>query len=361
MTSAFETAGSWWRCAQYELRGDYICPWPGADVTPYDPWAAFQSKKGKRLDRQPPYESLMLLADTIPRDVSLPLPPDAEKSLLHWCRDHGLLGILMHRTLAVTLWPQWGHRTSWGNISMNDQPHPIINRYVRAPNGWLWNVEHVAGVVSETEAEIGLPVPEELWPSRLAPPTAIVSDLLGLECGEEPLDRTWSSYFPGIDPSEAMTFNYPIPLQDKFWALYAEPVHEFIEVAHVLRDAALTLGQWKDRRFEGKEFKLEVQASAHWLAILSGTVSPVIAARKDGKLTEHWVSTSLLAALAMMAHLDLTGRHRVIRCANLNCGHLFVQAAYQAEYCSLKCREAAQKRRYRARKKEARNGQTWTE
>jgi hypothetical protein len=48
-----------------------------------------------------------------------------------------------------------------------------------------------------------------------------------------------------------------------------------------------------------------------------------------------------------MALLDLTERRRVLTCRT--CGRVFVSAAYQALYCSERCRSTAQKRAYRAR------------
>jgi predicted RNA-binding Zn ribbon-like protein len=181
-----------------------------------------------------------------------------------------------------------------------------------------------------------------------------MSDLLGLEWGEEKLS-SWGEYFQTLNWEEREQYHYPPPLSPGFWKLYTEPIHEFILAARELRDAVIVLGQCKDGRSEAAKASDATQR----LAALSGGVSPIILVRQGKKLprlSEHWVSTSLIGSLAMMAHLDQIGRHRVLRCANPPCSHLFVTSAYQAEYCSIKCREAAQKRRYRARTKEAQDG-----
>src|SRR5262249_12488386 len=63
--------------------------------------------------------------------------------------------------------------------------------------------------------------------------------------------------------------------------------------------------------------------------------------------TRGWRTKSLLGAFAAMAGLDLTGRGRAADCAA--CGRPGVGGAYQARYCSARCRNTAVKRAYRAR------------
>ena len=83
---------------------------------------------------------------------------------------------------------------------------------------------------------------------------------------------------------------------------------------------------------------------------LNALVSPASSALwplRDGSFEQRWVSPSLLASLAMMVLQDLTEHRRILRCTT--CGRIFVSAAYQAQYCSAKCRSTAQKRAYRER------------
>ena len=84
------------------------------------------------------------------------------------------------------------------------------------------------------------------------------------------------------------------------------------------------------------------------LHALTRTIRPTLLP-SDGVLRQEWLSTSLLGTLAMMVLLDLTERRRILTCEK--CGGVFVTKAYQARYCSDRCRFTAQKRRHRARQK----------
>ena len=60
-----------------------------------------------------------------------------------------------------------------------------------------------------------------------------------------------------------------------------------------------------------------------------------------------WRAKSLLTSCAMMAYLDLVAGKRVLACEV--CDKPFVSGAYQARYCSERCRNTALKRAYRGR------------
>jgi hypothetical protein len=81
-------------------------------------------------------------------------------------------------------------------------------------------------------------------------------------------------------------------------------------------------------------------------ASLAAGARPMLAVGPTG-LTRAWRAKSLLGAFAAMAWLDLTGRGRIADCDE--CGRPYVSGAYQARYCSPRCRNTALKRAYRAR------------
>ena len=81
-------------------------------------------------------------------------------------------------------------------------------------------------------------------------------------------------------------------------------------------------------------------------ASLAAGARPVLAVGPTG-LTRAWRAKSLLGAFAAMAWLDLTGGGRVADCDE--CGRPYVSGAYQARYCSDRCRNRALKRAFRER------------
>lgn len=102
-----------------------------------------------------------------------------------------------------------------------------------------------------------------------------------------------------------------------------------------------------------------MDASALWLALRPSrvrgplnahlrAVSPALDTLADGRVVQVAHSPSLTGHLAFMASLDLAEGWRMLDCRN--CRVPFLTRAYQARYCSDRCRNAAQKRRHRARK-----------
>ena len=132
MTEPFDVgSGAWWRFSRYELRDGRIGPSPGARLEEFDPWAAFRRARSASKREDPPYRSLLVLAQELKLSPSgqvrigaIPLPPDGQMSgfavepaltltpesetkLLAWCSEYGLLGVLPHRSQMVALAPRW--------------------------------------------------------------------------------------------------------------------------------------------------------------------------------------------------------------------------------------------------------------
>ena len=122
--------GGWWRWTRYEIRDGYIRPAPGSRLESYDPrdiWLSTRppaKSSNQRRSGEPPYQSLLRLLgeleyrrpgdaplDFKPAQVDLllaPLTDESEAKLLEWCAQYGLLGILLHRTVQITLAPRTG-------------------------------------------------------------------------------------------------------------------------------------------------------------------------------------------------------------------------------------------------------------
>jgi hypothetical protein len=156
---------------------------------------------------------------------------------------------------------------------------------------------------------------------------------------------TWGKFFPDVPEKEKETYFYPIPNSDDFWSLYAESIEDFLTGALLLHDAI------EETELEPNE---EYAQTLHYnLNFLLPPVSTIIKRSEDGSLQQRWMAPSLLSCFATMAAQDLTQNRKVLACEN--CNKMFVTEAYQARYCSDKCRRTAQKRRYREKLKEASN------
>jgi hypothetical protein len=169
-------------------------------------------------------------------------------------------------------------------------------------------------------------------------PSVIITDAYN----QESLSETWANYFPYASKEEAETYFYPLPYSYGFWHRYAESVDAFLAGALFLRDA---LAGINDQADEGKRYR-----GIQMLNQLVSNASMVLDQSEDGTLQQEWLFPSLLSCFAVMALQDLTQQRRVLSCDN--CNRPFVTEAYQARYCSDKCRRTAQKRRYRKRLKE---------
>jgi hypothetical protein len=190
----------------------------------------------------------------------------------------------------------------------------------------------------------------------------------------------FAKYFPGIGVREEDYPKLPKPLTEEFWAAYREPVQDFMWQAKHMSDALVALstipidvylayqeradpeeevaiclpdGSWTiDSR--GNDF---FRGKSH-LNDLTATVAPVLQAAKVGTqaaMSERWVFRSLLASLAMMAHRDLVSGARLHVCTH--CGSPFPSINPRAAYCSVRCRNTAQKRRQRHPELRARKGE----
>ncbi len=185
-------------------------------------------------------------------------------------------------------------------------------------------------------------------PSRFSPPGVVLQDIPTLQTRFERLDETWGGYFPTILEGERASYEYPLPYEsEEFWQVYAEPVQEFLGAAWVLRNALEWLGQWKANASDAKL----ARQGMNLINSLVACVSVIALPSPEGPIRQRWVSPSLLGSLAMMALQDLTELRRVLPCAN--CRRLFVTESYQRKFCSDRCRNTAQKQRWRAKKKEA--------
>src|SRR5882672_9075408 len=351
-------SGAWWRFSRYELEDGYLRPARAAKLEAYDPWAEYWRSSEERL--APPYESLLALLGTLKwtgspgenSDLGGPAAPrllssEAITGLLTWCSTHGLLGVLPQRACLVTLAPRFRPLPRSMPRTSVHQLRLVQHEFVRGSTEWVVNERKSVPWSTKSRRDW------EAMKGRLAPPDfapdwnqprAILQELWGKGLSEESLDKTWSRFFPTVSEA-AGEYPWPVPLSVASWRLYAEPFEEFlwalISFKAMLLDLAGT-GQASQGRDQ--------------MHALLASVSPVLDRGKQGGWKQQWASMSLLGSFAMMALLDLTEGWRVRECPVDR--RTFVADAWQARYCSARCRRTAQKRAYRSKKKTAGEGQS---
>jgi hypothetical protein len=346
--------GLWVRFDSYEVRDGYIRPEPGAQLETYDPWEAYRSARATRAEQAPPYQSLLTLVESL----SLEFTAQSAARVAAWCTEHGLLGVLLQRAQVVALQPRFIPVPSGLRVTVDGRVPasplwPAQAWYYRAGIGWA--VEYSTGGPPGPALVIDMPdregqlVPEEALPSNAHHPHVLLQELQSPRWSVEPLGTTWARFFPAVPESEHETFAYPMPRTREFWEAYAEPVEDFLAGAGAFYRALAALRQTKPRdQFTDAE-AAQFSHGLHALHTLVAPVRPVVLPWQDGSLQLRWLAPSLLASFAMMAVQDLT-EHRQIRSCE-RCGGLFASAAYQARYCSTRCRQTAQKRTYRRRQR----------
>lgn len=345
--------GRWVRFDRYELSGGYLQPAGGAALERYDPWETYRASRITRRGGEAPYESLLGLLTRIharPGTALMPfaLAPESQHEVVSWCEGHGLLGVLIHQVRTVVLAPRWSllENDAWGRHGV----FPNQTRYFREPTAWRGNTEwRVSADSSESRdaSWVDRPLDPEEAKEAWAEPEVLIQNLEGGRVDREPLGATWCRFFPDVPKAGRTTYKYPLPRSEKFWRLYAEPIEEFLKAAVTLTDMLANLEHIKRLSDLPDENSARVARGLKVLQSLTEPVSPVLAPAADRTLEMRWVANSLIASFAMMALQDLSENRRVRRCAV--CTRLFSSAAYQAQYCSRRCRNTAQKRRHRAR------------
>jgi hypothetical protein len=238
-----------------------------------------------------------------------PLTEDSKRAVLKWCNSYGLLGVLPHRASQATLGPRKGEQ----------------RQYIRIGIGWT---------------EIVRDLRNPLTPA--VQPNALVQDLRGPAVQVEHLSTTWGRFFPEIPVEDRETFAYPQPLTAPFWNLYAEPLQDFLSAARALRELLSALRFQKSTKLR----RIHSALSGGLPLVMNGLIAPVgLGAQIKQRSIESMklVPGSLLASLTLMLLEDLL-RGRALQCP---CGKLFVSKAYQARYCSRRCRWRFEQQKHR--------------
>ena len=155
-------------------------------------------------------------------------------------------------------------------------------------------------------------------------------------------DEVWR-FFPRVSADQAETYQYPLPLGERFWTEYAEPVADFVLGAAEFARAVRNLNA---RR---KATQLEGLRTLH---AMTGAVRVALEPGPKRTYRQVWRSPSLLASFALMLLQDLAEQAPLYQCAV--CNTLFTSKSRRAKYCSPKCRNTANKRIQRNKEKSKR-------
>jgi hypothetical protein len=248
------------------------------------------------------------------------------KAALQFSKEHGLLGILLHQLETIVLPPR---PPNAGSILTQTV-------YIRTTTGW----RGLDQFPSETGAK---------------PSGAFMRDLSNFEMGFVPLESIRERFFPYFEPAPHWE-NFPVPFSPDFWNQYTEPLIEFWNMALQFQHAVEAARFQPRRPNEWGLFQSGLDGLNVLTAPMTSNLYPERRAeaisRRRGrssvtrmvKPTLGWVTHSLVASFAEQAKLDLA-QFRLLRC--LKCGAYFVTKAKMAKYCTAKCRNTVQVRKYR--------------
>ncbi len=319
--TSLRLGAEWPRFSAYELRDGCIRPTENARLERYDPLTE-RSERGKR-----PYEDLAELIRQGRYTVSSrAVTPKIEASVVSWCQQYGLLGVLLQRVDTVVLPVQTTRSRSKKERSVSQAwCH-------RTREGWNKSSEGLIGTTS-------LPHTREVG--------VMLHGLNDSDIAWEPLSQTWGTFFPSVPAKQRHTFQYPHPHDAAFWRIYEEPLDVFLDAAARVSWLLATIVGGPDTISQNRvtsdpraDYALAI---SDLIACANAQLSPTPST--TARFSLHLVAPTLFGSLALTALQDLAGQAEFRTCEK--CGRLFVSRAYQTRYCSTRCRATINKRTYR--------------
>jgi len=344
----FEVRGNWNRWSRYDLMNGVVVPADGAELQEYDPWEAFRANVGKYRTVEQPYTALLELHRHLKNTESENVrfsrrsrgpQNDADHLILEWCNRHGLLGLLPVLSNSIRL-P--------ATISSDEHGEPTLEKchYFRDGGVWLerrFLREPLDAQAIEAEAR-------QLTDERPKPGLTWF-EWTSHTYEERALDhvRPFFSATPFSSLGKVRErIQPPCPHFPGFWECYTEPVWEFAYWCEMFALAVDHMSKW-EAGGTNVERTLEVVDSYWALDGLAQSVAPRFSFNPErNTLDEERVSAGLLGSYALMFLWDRVERRRALRCQN--CHAYFVSDEARARYCTPRCRNTAQSRRYRSKK-----------
>ena len=219
--------GGWWRFSEYEARDSpkaarvapelrdyfrYIRPTPTARLTQFDVGIGAQDG-GTAVDV----------------DAILRLDLNSEDEILKWCAKYGLLGILPEQASLIRLPARYEVPPGLPDSRTLLRAQVV---YVKTHIGWKGVDKTSIGPKSPVlELEPGETaekyVEPEGLPASLEASVLTTSALFSEEIIERGLAEGLSMYFPDVADEDLLSYDYPMPLSDRFWREYSESLGSF--------------------------------------------------------------------------------------------------------------------------------------
>ena len=356
---AFEIRGLWFSWSHYDLLNGVIVPGEGAKLLEYDPWHRFRANAGKYRTVEQPYTPLLELHRHLKELEASNVRPwqpsnrhfigepergpknDADRLILDWCNQHGLLGLVP--VLANSIRPV-------ANIEpgRDDFSRVVKKRHHFRDGGiwhsWLTTVEPSGTTPDAAEQAARRYLDEDPKPG------ATWYKWLTHMYEEKPLQHIRDFFLPspfGLYREE-LEFDFPCPNTRQFWESYGEPVWAFVEWCEIFASAVDYLSGWSGGKIDDQS--RAVLQSHCALSGLAQTTAPSFRFNPErNTVDEERVSPGLLASYALMFLWDRVEGRRALRCQN--CSSYFISNEHRARYCSPRCRNTAQSRRYRSKER----------
>ena len=186
--------------------------------------------------------------------------------------------------------------------------------------------------------------PEGLPPS-LEASVLTTSALFSEEIIERGLAEGLSMHFPDVADEDRLSYDYPMPLSDRFWREYGESLETFRNAVTQFRTMLENLKDiWPLDSAPEEALRNLVLGRNQLHAIFSAR--PVLGLGVEG-FESKWAFSSLLAMFALTAHMNLVGGKAVRQCQRLRCRRLFMTPVKTKRYCSERCRRSEEQARFR--------------
>jgi hypothetical protein len=344
LDKSFDVNGTWQRWKRYDLVNGVIVPAPGSPrPKKYDPWDQFRANAGKYRTVAQPYLPLLELNRNLqkaksegirpsdpgyhPRHLAQPIvgpKTDADRLILDWCNAHGLLGLVSVLSDSIRLSQTFSHFRRGGQ--------------------WFTRSESVDAGVTQRRVETGRRSSQPRVRNN-AKQSVTWLNWMFQDYEEKNIDHL-ELYFRPVWKEGQPPLSVPRPNSQEFWNQYGEPIREFAYWCEVFGLSVDYMSQWEPTKAEDESAKYAVMQS-HWLLTgLAQSAETSFRFRPErNQLDEARVSAGLLGSYALMFLWDRADGRRALRCQN--CDRYFISDEQRALYCSPKCRNTAQSRRYR--------------
>ena len=268
---------------------------------------------------------------------------EADCLILDWCNGHGLLGLVPVLSSSIRL-----------PVSIEPGKYDfmrVITQRHHFRDGGIWHPSIMGSEISSSTAEEAEEYARQRAGARPQPHVTWFNWLLHFY-EEKPSDHIRDFFLPsafGLSSEIKKNIPVPCPNTPEFWQSYGEPLREFTTWCEMFAEAVKYLGQWEGGNQEPEPGTAAYAVrSAHWvLSGLAQSAAPSFSFNPEkNRLEEQRVSAGLLASYALMFLWDRMAGRLALRCQN--CQQYFVSNEQRAKYCSPRCRNTAQSRRYRA-------------